>query len=96
MGFFIPTEQQVWGANKNTLINYVPSGKDLKLIWVRDGYGKTQRIIKMFEPFRDIGREEFLAYSFAGQAKSFYTLTFQSRHIRQLQDRVRALPDNLP
>ena len=94
LSFFIPTEQEVWSANKNALAAYIPSSKDLKLIWERDP--KTQRIIKMFEPFRDIGREEFLSYSFAGTGRSFYVLNFQSRNINQLQARVRALPDHLP
>jgi hypothetical protein len=93
-GFFVPTEQQVWSDNKKALASYVPSSKDLKLIWERDQ--KTDRIIKMFEPFRDIGREEILSYSFVGRQRRFYVLTFQSRNISELQARVSALPDNLP
>jgi hypothetical protein len=91
-GFFVPTEQQVWSDNKKALASYVPKGKDLKLIWERDP--KTDRIIKMFEPFRDIGREETLSYSFLGRQKIFYVLTFQSKNIPELQNRVQALPDN--
>ena len=91
--FFVQTEQQVWIANKKAVVNHVWNQKDLKLIWERDP--KTQRIIKMFEPFRDIGREELLSYSFAGQEKTFYVLTFQSKNIGRLQERVWALPDNL-
>jgi hypothetical protein len=94
MCFFVPTEQQVWSANKNAVATYVPNSKDLKLIWERDA--KTQRIIKLFESFRDIGKEEILSYSFAGTEKSFYVLTFQSRNISQLKERVRALPDYPP
>ena len=94
LSFFVPTEQQVWSANKKALAKYVPSAKDLKLIWEKDV--KTQRIIKMFEPFRDIGREETLSYTFNGTERTFYVLTFQSMNISLLQERVRALPDSLP
>ena len=94
LSFFVPTEQQVWSANKKALAIYVPGSKDLKLIWERDP--KTQKMITMFQPFRDIGREEFLSFSFAGRDRTFYVLTFQSRNIPQLQERVKALPDNLP
>jgi hypothetical protein len=94
LSFLVPTEQLVWSANKKALAKYVPSSKDLKLIWEKDV--KTQRIIKMFEPFRDIGREETLSYTFGGTERTFYVLTFQSMNISLLQERVRALPDSLP
>jgi hypothetical protein len=93
MGFEVQTEQQVWSANKKALVTHVWNRKDLKLIWERGP--KTQRIIQMFEPFRDIGRDEILSYSFAGKERSFYVLTFQSKDIGRLQERVWALPDNL-
>jgi hypothetical protein len=94
IGFFLQSEQQMWLANKTALSGYVPIRKDLKLMWER--HPKTDRIIRLFQQFRDIGREESISFSFAGQAKSFYTLTVPDRNIPQLQDRVRALPDTLP
>jgi hypothetical protein len=94
LGFFIQTENQVWLANKNTVINYVPTGKDLKLLWER--HPKTERIVSMFRHFRDLGKEESLSFSFVGQDKNFYVLTFQNSNIPELQERVRALPEVLP
>ena len=90
--FFVMTEQDVWNANKKAIINYVPSAKDLKLIWERDP--KTERIIRMFQPLRDLGAEESLSFSFAGKQTKFYVLNIGSRNIRQFQERVRLLPNS--
>lgn len=90
---FVQTEQEVWNANRKALVAYVPMGRDLKLIWERDP--RTQNIIKMFEPFRDLGKEESLSYIFEGRAKVFYVLNIESKNIRPLQERVRALPDSI-
>jgi hypothetical protein len=84
------TEQQIWSSNKNALLNYRPNGRDLKLVWERGE--KTHRIIKLFQPLREIGREEVYSLN----EKSFYTLTFPQSQLRTLQERVRVLPDNLP
>jgi hypothetical protein len=84
------TEQQIWGANKTALLNYNPSGKGLKLIWERGE--KTQRIINLCQPLRDIGREEFYSLN----EKNFYILTFDSINLGKLQERVKALPGTLP
>lgn len=87
--FWVMTEQEVWNANKRAILNYVPADKNLKLIWERNP--KTERIIKMFQPFRDLGSEDFISFIFAGKARMFYVLNITNHNIRQLQDRVRAL-----
>jgi hypothetical protein len=93
-GFMVMDERQIWSANKKALVDYVPSNKDLKLIWER--YPKTNRIIKVFEQFCDFGSEESLSYSFGGKETKFYILNIGCENIRQFQERVRALPDSLP
>jgi hypothetical protein len=92
-GFVVMDERMIWSANKRTLVNYVPSGKDLKLIWER--HPKTDRIIKMFERFRNFGTEESISYSFGGRETKFYVLNIDSQNIRQFQEGVQALPDSL-
>ena len=88
--FWVMTEQEVWNANKRAILNYVPADKNLKLIWERDP--KTVRIIKMFQPFRDLGSEDSISFIFAGRARMFYVLNITNHNIRELQERVRALP----
>ena len=88
--FWVMTEQEVWNANKRAILNYVPADKNLKLIWERDP--KTQRIIKMFQPFRDLGNEDSISFTFGGKTRMFYVLNITSHNIRQLQERVGALP----
>ena len=91
--FVVMDEQEICSANKKALVDYVPRGKDLKLIWER--HPKTDRIIKMFEQFRNFGTEESISYSFGGRETKFYVLNIDSQNIRQFQERVRALPDSL-
>ena len=85
----IMSEQDVWNANKRAILSYVPGNKDLKLIWERDP--KTERIIKMFEPFRDLGTEDSISFSFGAKERRFHVLNIGSGNIRQFQERVRSL-----
>jgi len=89
--FFIMTEQDVWNANKRAIVTYAPTNKDLKLIWERDA--KTERIIRMFQPFHDLVTQDTISFSFAGRTRMFYVLNIANKNIRQFQERVRALPD---
>jgi hypothetical protein len=88
--FWVMTEQDVWNANKRAILNYVPGDKNLKLIWERDP--KTERIIKRFQPFLDLGSEDSISFIFAGRARMFYVLNITNHNIRELQEHVRALP----
>jgi DNA-binding beta-propeller fold protein YncE len=86
----VMSEQDVWNANKNAILAYAPTNKDLKLIWERDP--KTARIIKMFQSLRDLGTDDSISFSFGGRLRTFYVLNIGNKNIRQFQDRVRALP----
>jgi len=88
--FFVMTEQEVWNANKKTILGYVPGNKDLKLIWERDP--KTERIIRMFQSLRDLGTEHTISFSFGGRVRTFYVLNIGNKNIRQFQKGVSALP----
>ena len=91
---FIPLDEQaIWDANKKAIVDYVPSGKGLKLIWER--HRKTERIIKMFEQFPNLGMEESISYSFGAGVKNFYVFNIARENIPEFQERVRALPDSL-
>lgn len=86
--FWVMTEQDVWNANKRAILSYVPTHKDLKLIWERDP--KTARIISVFQSVRDLGTEDSLSLSFGGRRRNFYVLNIPNSNIRELQERVRA------
>jgi hypothetical protein len=91
---FVTTGQDIWSHNKMAIANYVPSGKDLKLIW--EGNQSTERIVRMLQPLRDLATEESLSFSFGGRVRTFYVLNIPYKNIRQFQERVRALPDSFP
>jgi len=90
--FSVMSGQDIWNANKKAIANYVPNERDLKLIWERDP--KTERIIRMFQPLVELGREGSLSFSFGGRRRSFYVLNIPTNNIREFQERVTALPPN--
>jgi hypothetical protein len=92
---FILTGQEIWSHNKKAIANYVPNGKNLKLIWETGGPA-TEGIIRMFQPLRGLVTENSLSFSFRGRTRTFYVLNIPYKNIRQFQERVRALPDSLP
>src|SRR5262249_2117771 len=91
MPMFVMTEQDIWSHNKKAIANYVPNGKDLKLIWETGG-SRTESIIRMFQSLRDLGTEDSLSFSFGGRVRTFYVLNIPYKNIRQFQERVNALP----
>jgi len=91
---YLMAQQDVWSGNKKAIVDYLPKGKDLKLIWENDG--KTERILNLFEPLQDLARRESISFSFSGRQKMFDVLNIASKNIAEFQARVRALPDSLP
>jgi len=92
---FVMSRQDILSHNKKAIANYVPSGKDLKLMWETGGPG-TESIIRMFQSLRDLGTDDSLSFSFRGRVRTFYALNIPYKNIRQFQERVRALPDSIP
>jgi DNA-binding beta-propeller fold protein YncE len=84
------TEQDVWNANKKAVSTYVPTNKDLKLIWER--HPKTERIIRVFQSLRDLGTEDSISFSFGGRVRTFYVLNIPNRNIQQFQQGVSEFP----
>jgi hypothetical protein len=84
------TQQDVWSHNKRAIVDYVPKGKDLKLIWESDP--KTERIIAMFRPLSDLATSDSMSFSFGERKMTFKVLNIASKHIQQFQERVRTLP----
>ena len=87
---FVMGEQDVWNANKKAILSYVPSNKDLKLIWERTP--KTERIIRMFQSLHALGTEDAISFTFGGRLRTFYVLNIPNKNIHQFQRRVRTLP----
>ena len=86
----VMTGQDIWSHNKKAIANYVPNGKDLKLIGKQEP--RTESIIRMFQSLRDLGIEDSLSFSFGGRVRTFYVLNIPYKNIRQFQERVNALP----
>ena len=91
---FVMAQQNVWNSNKKAIVDYVPRGKDLKLIW--ESGPTTTRIIEILRPLRDLATEESLSFSFGSSQRQFYVLNIASKNMREFQRRVGALPDTLP
>jgi len=90
----VMTEQDVWSHNRMAIVDYVPKGKDLKLIWESDP--KTERISAKFQALGDLATADSMWFSFGGTKITFNVLNIASKNIRQFQERVRALPDIAP
>jgi hypothetical protein len=88
------TEQDIWSRNKKAILDYVPKDKDLKLIW--ESGPKTERIIESLRQLSDLATEASMSFSFGGRKRAFHVLNISSNNIRQLQERVRNLPDSVP
>jgi hypothetical protein len=93
-------QQEIWRLNKKAIANYVPRGRDLKLIWQIKDPPKTDKIIKMYEPLRQLTKEQTISYSFVsgdavGGQSQFYVLDIPSQNITEFQKGVRNLPDFL-
>lgn len=84
-------QNAILNANKKAILNYVPSDKDLKLIWEKNI--KTDSVIQLFGQFRSLGTEESLSYSFGGKERKFYVLNIGNQTIREFQESVRTMPD---
>jgi DNA-binding beta-propeller fold protein YncE len=87
---YVMPEQEVWNANKRTILNYISTKKDLKLIWENDP--QKQRIIRMFQSLRGLGTEDSISFTLGGRVRSFYVLNVPNKNIHQFQQRVGALP----
>jgi DNA-binding beta-propeller fold protein YncE len=88
--FYVMSEQDVWNDNKRAILAYLPTQKDLKLIWERDS--KTEKILRMFQTLRELGTEDSISFSFGGRVRTFYVLNIPSDNIQQFQQRVSAFP----
>jgi DNA-binding beta-propeller fold protein YncE len=88
--FFVMSEQDVWTANKQAVLSYVPTNKALKLIWEIDP--KTRRIIQMFQSLRHLGTDNYVSFSSGRRLRRFYVLNVPNKNIHQFQDSIRAFP----
>jgi hypothetical protein len=96
----VMAQQEIWRLNKRAIADYVPRGKDLKLIWQIEDPPKIDKIIEMYEPFRQLATEQTISYSFVsgdafGGKSKFYVLDIPSKNIKEFQERVRNFPDFL-
>ena len=90
----VMTGQETWSHNKKAIANYVPNGKDLKLVW--ESGPTAEKIIEILQPLRDLATEESVSFSFGSRVRTFCVLNIPYKDIGQFQERVRALPDLVP
>jgi len=83
------TEQEIWSRNRTAIANYVPNGKDLKLIW--ESGPTAEKIIEILRPLRNLATEESISFSFGGRVRTFYVLKIPNNNIREFQERVSEL-----
>jgi len=91
--YMLPTQQDVWSANRKAILEYVPKSKDLKLIW--EDAAKVERILSMLKSFRDLATEESISFSFGRGQMTFHLLNIRNQNIAEFQERVRNLPEFL-
>ena len=96
----VMAQQEIWSLNKKAIANYVPRGRDLKLIWQIEELPKTDKIIKRYESLRQLAKEQTISYSFVsgdtfGGESKFYVLDIPSQNITEFQEQMRNLPDFL-
>ena len=84
----VMTQQDVWSHNKRAIVDYVPKGKDLKLIW--ESEPKTERIIERLRQRHDLATEASMSFSFGSSKGTFHVLNISNNNIRQFQERVKA------
>ena len=89
MPFNVMSEQDIWNSNRNALARYIPTGKDLKLIW--ETSPKTDRIFQRFQSLQ-LATEETISYSFASRQRTFKVLNVPTSNIPQFQERVKTMP----
>ena len=87
------TQQDIWGHNKQAIVDYVPNGKNLKLIWESDP--QTELIVKLLRPLGDPGTEKSISFSFGEGVRTFDVLNIGNKNIHQFQERVKELPATL-
>ncbi len=73
---FVMTGQDIWSHNKKAIANYVPNGKDLKLIW--ESGPTAERIIEILRPLRDLATEASMSFSFGGRVRTFNVLNIRA------------------
>jgi hypothetical protein len=88
------TVQDICSHNKKAIANYVPNGKNLKLIW--ESTPTAEKVIEILRPLRDLATEESVSFSFHNRVTTFRVLNIPYKDIRQFQERVMALPDLVP
>ena len=90
----VMTGQDIWSHNKKAIANYVPNGKDLKLIW--ESGPTAEKIIEILRPLATSRLRSPCRFRLAARLRTFYVLNVGSNNILQFQERVRTLPDSVP
>ena len=70
----------------NAIINYIPSDKDLKLVWEMSD--KTTGIINIFRRYNKYGKDETLSDISDGNYFSLYILTIKNENINDFKEEL--------
>ena len=94
---YLPTPEEIFNYNLNAITNYIPSDKNLKLVWEMSD--KTTGIINIFQRYNKYGKDEILSDTSDGNRFSLYILTITNKNIntfkKELVGQVNAANGNL-
>ena len=93
----LSTPEEIFNYNLNAITNYIPSDKNLKLVWEMSD--KTTGIINIFQRYNKYGKDEILSDTSDGNRFSLYILTITNKNIntfkKELVGQVNAANGNL-
>lgn len=82
----LKTPEEIFQNNKDTIVNYQPSGKDVKFIW-EISYN-SQTIIKTFQTYERYGSGFEVSDTIDGTSFSLYILTIKNENIEKFKNDV--------
>ncbi len=80
-------ENEILEANRNAILNYQKSSKNLKLIWEVDP--SINNVIEEFKKFSYLGGSENLKTESEGNVITFFVLDIKNENIDQFKEKVR-------
>lgn len=82
----LSTPEEILDYNIKAIKNYLPTNKDLKLIWEMSD--KTAKIINIFSKYNKYGKDEILSDTSDGNRFSLYILTIKNENINKFKNEI--------
>ena len=85
---FLSTPEEILSYNTQAIANYVPTNKDLKMVW--EISEKTKGIIKAFSEYNKYGSGETISDTVDNVPFSLFVLTIKNEYLNQFKKEVAA------